>query len=91
MGDAGHAGLVGDGDADGPVQDLGGVEDVVDLLVLDQPVGVDAGAGDVEVFAHEGVVGRDVVAQLLLEVVGDLGDHRGVDAVGVAASGRCTR
>ena len=87
MDDAGLAGFVGNGDGNGPVQDLRGVEDVIDLFVLQQPVGVDAGAGGVEVLAHEGIAGRDVIVQLPLEVLGDLGDHPGVDAVGAALEG----
>ena len=91
MDDAGLAGFVGDGDPDGPVQDLGRIEGVVDLLVLEEPVGVDAGAGVVEVLPHKGVTGRNVIVQFPLEVLADLADHRGVDAVGGRPGARCTR
>ncbi len=67
---------------DGPVQDLARIEGVIDLFVLEEPVGVDAGAGVVEVLAHKGITGRNVIVQFPLEVLANLGDHRGVDAVG---------
>jgi len=40
---------------------------------------VDARPGDVELGAHEGVVGRDLEVHLPPDVIGDLRDHRGVD------------
>ena len=55
VGDAGQAAVAVHGHGGGAVEDGGGVEDVVDFLVLEQAVGVDAGAGHVEVTAHEGL------------------------------------
>ncbi len=76
VGDARDAGLVGDDDAHGPLQDLRGVEDVVDLLVLHHAVGMDAGARGVELGADKGVVGRDGESQFPAEVLGHLRDRR---------------
>jgi hypothetical protein len=56
---AGGARLVADGDAWRAAEQRGGVERVVDLLVLDEPVGVDARARDVEVLADEGQAAVD--------------------------------
>ena len=56
-------------------------ENGVDFLVLHQAVGVDARPGDVESAAHKGRHGRDIVADLVFEVIGNLGDDRGVHAV----------
>ena len=61
--------------------DFLGIENGVDFLVLHQAVGVDARPGDVESAAHKGRHGRDIVADLVFEVIGDLGDDRGVHAV----------
>ncbi len=78
--DAGGAGLVGDGHADGPVQQLVRVEAVVDLFVLEQSVGVDARPRHVEVLADQRVVPRDLEAELRVGVCGQLGDRGVVDA-----------
>src|SRR5579864_3394681 len=56
VGDAGPPGAVVDGDPNRPVQDAGGVEDVVDLLVLQQAVCMNPGARDVEAGAGKGIV-----------------------------------
>jgi hypothetical protein len=45
---------------------------------------VDAGAGVVKTLAHKGIIGRNVITQLPLEILSNLADHRGVDAVGDA-------
>ena len=81
VGDTRQPGGFADGYGGGPVQQLFRIENVVDLLVLQKPVSVDACTGDVEVPAHEGRHGGDVIANLVLEVVGDLCDGGGVHAV----------
>ena len=81
VGDARKAAVLPDHHRLPAAQQLLRVEDVVDLRVLEQSVRVDAGAGHVEVAAHEGGHHRNVVANLLVEVVGDLSDHGGVHAV----------
>ena len=80
---AGGAALIGDGHAGLAVQQPRRVERVVDLFVLDHAVGVDARASDVEVAAHEREALVDGFADGAV-VVGDLGDHGRVDAVGFA-------
>jgi len=54
--------LVGHDDADGTVQQLAGVENVVDFFILYQAVGVDARPRRVEFLARKRVVGGDLVA-----------------------------
>src|SRR5699024_9966336 len=80
-GNARQPGGLADHHRGGAVQQPLGVEDVVDLLVLQQAVGVDARPGDVEIPAHKGGVLGNVVADLVLEVPGDVGDGGGVHAV----------
>ena len=65
--------------SEGAVQELRRVEDVVDLLVLREPAGVDAGPGVLKLGRRTGSCrgsGRPISAH----VVGQLGDDRGVDA-----------
>ena len=81
MGNTGKAAVVVYGYLGRAVQELFGVEDVVDFLVLHETVGVDTGFGDVEVPADEGGSGGDVVADFLCEIFGDFGDDGGVHAV----------
>ena len=85
VGDARQAAGLADHHRGGAVQYLAGVEDGVHLRVLEQPVGVDAGAGGVELAAHEGRHHRDVIADLVVEIPGDVGDGGGVHAVQAAA------
>ena len=82
MHDAVGAGLVGQRHARGPVQQLGGVEDVVDPFVLPQAARVDPGAGGVELLAHERVIDRDREVDRP-HVVGQFRDHLGADAAQV--------
>ena len=79
--------LVVDDDRHGAVEELGGVEDVVDLFVLRQPVDVDARAGGVEVLAREGIVVRNAVVEFLLEILGDFRDDGGIGGLVVAGEG----
>ena len=84
MGDARQARGVGYGAEHRPVQELLRVEDIVDLLVLQQPVRVNPRPGHIEVLAHEGRPGRNPVADFLLVILRQLRDHCGVHAVQVA-------
>ena len=79
--------LVGDDDGHRAVEDARGVEDVVDLFVLGKAVHMNARAGSVEIAAHKGIVRRNDVFQLALEIVGYLGDDRGVGGIVVAREG----
>jgi hypothetical protein len=81
VGDPGRARLVVDRDADRPPEQPGRVEDVVDLLVLQQPVDVHPSARDVEVGAEQRVVGRHRHAAAIAHEAGDLGQAGGVDLV----------
>ena len=80
VGDPRQSRTVVDGDPQRPVEDASGIEDVVDLFVLEQPVGVDARAGDVEAGAGKGVVGGKRRPEFITEVGGGPGDRGGVDA-----------
>ncbi len=84
VGDARNPGLVGHDDADGALEQLFGVEDVVNFFLLDDAVRVDPRARRVELLAHEGVVGRNPVVQLPLEILGHVRDGGRVDPVGSA-------
>ena len=79
--EAGEARRVGDRGDRRPLQELLGVEDVVDLLVLQEPVRVDAGAGHIEVAPDERRAFRNVVADLLLVVLGEVRDDGRVHPV----------
>jgi len=48
---------------------------------------MDSRPGDVEIGAHKGIVGGDLVADFLFEILGDIGDHRGVDAMVISRQG----
>ncbi|OPY87591.1 MAG: hypothetical protein A4E72_01454 [Syntrophus sp. PtaU1.Bin208] len=80
-GDAGFSRLVGNHGNDRALEDLRRVEDVVDLLALDQAVGVNARSGHVEIGTHERHIGRDSEIDLVLEILSDIGDDRRVDPV----------
>ncbi len=84
VGDAGNPGLVGHDYADGPFEELPRIEDVIDLLVFHQAVGVNARARRVELLARERVVRRHPVAQLRFEVLDYVRNRRGIDAVEAA-------
>src|SRR6266480_4390718 len=85
VGDAGQPGPVVDGDAERPVENTRRVEDVVNLLVLEQAVGVNAGAGHVEAGAGEGVVRGQRRPQPVAEIGRRASDRGGVDAGRLAA------
>ena len=80
VGDSGQAGPVVDGDSERPVEDAGGVEDVVDLFILQQAVGVDARAGHVEAGAGKGIVSRERRAEHIAEIGRRSRDRRRVEA-----------
>ena len=63
------------------IQYLGRVEDIVDLLVLHESVHVYARSRDVEIASDEGSARRDLIADLPLEVVRNLGDDREIHPV----------
>src|SRR2546423_2245900 len=85
VGDAGQPGPVVDGNAEWPVENARRVEDVVNLLVLEQAVGVDAGAGHVEAGAGERIVRGQRRPQLVAEIGRRASDRGGVDAGRLAA------
>ncbi len=87
VGDRGGPPAAVHGDGSGPVQDGGCVENIVDLLVLQHAVGMDAGAGYIEVTADEGLAGTDFDTDLALHEIGDLGDCGEVHSVGLAPEG----
>src|SRR6266480_3285583 len=85
VGDAGQPGPVVDGDAERPVENARRVEDVVDLLVLEQAVGVNAGAGHDEAGAGKRIVRGQRRPQLVAEIGRRASDRGGVDAGRLAA------
>ena len=70
-----------DRDQCGTSEQLCGIKDVVYLLILEQSVGVDACAGDVEVSADERRSRRYFIADFVLKIACDLGDHRQLHSV----------
>ena len=85
VGDSGCSGGVGYGDLNRAVQEFLSVKYVVDFLVFQKTVCVDAGSCYVEVLAYERCSLRNVVADLFLLVLCQLGDHRGIHAAKVSA------
>ena len=58
-----------------------GVEDVIDLFVLEETVGVDAGSRYVEVGSGERCLRRQRIAYVLLIVSGEVGDDCRIHSV----------
>ena len=71
--DACGAGLIGDSHADRAVKQLGGIEAVVYLLVLQQAVGVNARTGNIKILADKRIIIRDFKTELFSGVLGKLG------------------
>ena len=79
--DARKAGVAVHRDGGGAVEDGGGVEDIVNFFILEQPVGMDAGSGAVEGAADKRRARRHDVADVLFKELRNVGDGGKVHAV----------
>ena len=86
--DARKSARVVDGYARGAVQNLFGVENIVDFGVFEHAVRMDARTSRVECAPDKGRLRRDDIAELRFEIARDVGDGGKVHAVGRAAQGR---
>ena len=82
--DAGKTGCIRNRRNRRPLQKFCCIEDVVDFLILEQPVRVNASPGDVEVSADERGHRRYLISDFFLIIFGKICDHGGVHAVQAA-------
>ena len=80
--DTGQSAVAVHGHGGGTVENGGGIEDVVDFLILEHAVGVDAGALREDAFADDRAVGGNADAGVGLDHAADVVDLRLVDAGG---------
>src|SRR6266852_1454745 len=79
LGNPRQARAIVDRDPEWPVKDARRVEDVVDLFVFQQPVGMDPGARHVEARAGERIVGGQRGSKMVAEIGGRPRNRRGID------------
>ena len=66
VGNSGQAAVAVDGNGGGTPEDRIRIKDIVNLLILQQAVRMDARTGNVEVAADKGGARRDTVADIML-------------------------
>ncbi len=60
------------------------VKNIIDLFILQQPVGVNSRSGHIKILSHKGGPGRNLIADLFFVILCQLCDHRSVHAVQVS-------
>lgn len=75
MGDSGGSGMFIDSHHHFPVEQLFSIEDIIYLLVLQEPVGMNSGAGKVKFLTDQRRHRRNPVTDLFGVILGDLRDH----------------